>query len=71
LIGGETLVTDDAQRELGRFTLQDRLDTVFVDDRRVMHGVTPVQPADPRLPSCRDVLVITWKRGGPPGPPAG
>jgi|APCry1669189241_1035207.scaffolds.fasta_scaffold51865_2 hypothetical protein len=71
LTGGETLVTDDAQRELGRFTLQDRLDTVFVDDRRVMHGVTPVQPADPRLPSCRDVLVITWKRGGPPGPPAG
>ncbi len=67
LIGGETLVTDDAQHELARFTLAERLDTTFVDDRRVMHGVTPVQPADPALPSCRDVLVITWKRGGPPG----
>jgi hypothetical protein len=62
LEGGETLITDDAGAELARFTLLDRLDTAFIDDRRVMHGVTPVQPADPALPSCRDVLVITWKR---------
>jgi hypothetical protein len=66
LLGGETLITDDDQRELARFTLLDRLDTAFIDDARVMHGVTPVQPADPALPSCRDVLVITWKQGGPP-----
>ncbi|MBL6076989.1 2OG-Fe dioxygenase family protein [Belnapia sp. T18] len=62
LAGGETLVTDDAGAELARFTLLDRLDTAFIDDRRVMHGVTPVRPVDPALPSCRDVLVITWKR---------
>ncbi|WP_207792030.1 2OG-Fe dioxygenase family protein [Siccirubricoccus phaeus] len=62
LAGGETLITDDDQRELARFTLLDRLDTAFVDDVRVMHGVTPVEPADPALPSCRDVLVLTWKR---------
>ncbi|MDO9709199.1 2OG-Fe dioxygenase family protein [Paracraurococcus lichenis] len=67
LLGGETLITDDEDRELARFTLLDRLDTAFVDDIRVKHGVTPVGPADPALPSCRDVLVITWKRGGPPG----
>ena len=64
LAGGETLVTGDDGRELARFTLQDRLDTAFVDDLRVMHGVTAVQLVDPALPSCRDVLVITWKRGG-------
>ncbi|MBL6458545.1 2OG-Fe dioxygenase family protein [Belnapia sp. T6] len=64
LAGGETLITDDEGTELARFTLLDRLDTAFIDDRRVMHGVTPVQPADPALPSCRDVLVITWKRDG-------
>ncbi|RAI57753.1 2OG-Fe dioxygenase family protein [Roseicella frigidaeris] len=62
LTGGETLVTDEAGQALARFTLLDRLDCAFMDDRRVMHGVTPVQPADPALPSCRDVLVITWKR---------
>ena len=38
-------------------------------DPRVRHGVTPVAPADPALPSCRDVLVLTWKRGGVPGQP--
>ena len=62
LRGGETLITDDAGEELARFTLLDRLDTALVDDVRVMHGVTPVEPADPALPSCRDVLVLTWKR---------
>lgn len=67
LAGGETLVTDPAERELARFTLRDRLDTAVLDDARVKHGVTPIQPADPALPSCRDVLVLTWKRGGPPG----
>ncbi len=62
LRGGETLVTDDAGVELARFTLLDRLDTALVEDARVMHGVTPVEPADPALPSCRDVLVLTWKQ---------
>lgn len=62
LAGGETLVTDEAGRELARFTLRDRLDTAFLDDRRVLHGVTPVGPVDAALPSCRDVLVVTWKR---------
>jgi hypothetical protein len=62
LAGGETLITDDADRELARFTLLDRLDTALLDDPRVKHGVTPIQPADPTLPSCRDVLVLTWRK---------
>jgi hypothetical protein len=66
LEGGETLITDPAGAELARFTLLDRLDMAVLDDARVMHGVTPIGPADPSLPSCRDVLVLTWKRGGPP-----
>lgn len=62
LAGGETLVTDDVGGELARFTLDGALDLAVMDDRRVMHGVTPVEPRDPALPSCRDVLVLTWKR---------
>lgn len=62
LRGGETLVTDDAGAERARFTLDGMLDLAILDDRRVMHGVTPVEPADARLPSSRDVLVLTWKR---------
>jgi hypothetical protein len=65
LAGGETLITDDEATELARFTLLDRLDTAFIEDARVMHGVTPVAPLDATQPSCRDVLVITWKRGQP------
>lgn len=67
LAGGETVIEDDEGRRLAQFVLQDPLDTALVDDPRVKHGVTPVAPADPSLPSCRDVLVLTWKRGGAPG----
>jgi hypothetical protein len=61
LKGGETRVTDPAGRDLARFTLDGLLDLTILDDRRVMHGVTPVEPRDPGLPSCRDVLVLTWR----------
>ena len=64
LEGGETVIEDDAGNRLAQFVLRDPLDTAMVDDPRVMHGVTPVAPADPALPSCRDVLVLTWKRVG-------
>lgn len=62
LSGGETLVTDNAGVERARFTLDGMLDLAILDDHRVMHGVTPVEPADSSLPSSRDVLVLTWKR---------
>lgn len=66
LVGGETVIQDDEGNKLAQFTLLDRLDLAIVDDVRVMHGVTPVGPADAALPSCRDVLVLTWKQGLPP-----
>ena len=47
-------------RPLGQFTLTDPFDTALVDDRRVAHGVTPVEPIDPALPAYRDVLVVTF-----------
>ena len=47
---------------LGAFTLTDPFDAVFLDDHRVMHGVTAVHPLDPDAPGFRDVLVLTFKR---------
>jgi hypothetical protein len=47
-------------RPLGHFTLTAPLDTALVDDRRVAHGVTPVESIDPALPAYRDVLVVTF-----------
>jgi len=67
LDGGETVIEDDDGNRLAQFVLHDPLDTAVLDDPRVRHGVTPVAPADPAQPSCRDVLVLTWKRGGVPG----
>jgi hypothetical protein len=59
---GETTIYDNAKRPLGSFTLTQPLDAAFVDDARVYHGVTPVQPIDPALPAFRDVLVVTFRR---------
>jgi hypothetical protein len=36
-------------------------DAALVDDARVYHGVTPVEPLDPTLPAHRDVLVVTFR----------
>jgi hypothetical protein len=47
-------------RPLGRFTLTAPLDAALVDDRRVSHGVTAVEPIDAALPAHRDVLVVTF-----------
>ena len=47
-------------RPLGHFTLTDPFDAALVDDRRVAHGVTPVEPIDSALPAHRDVLVVTF-----------
>ena len=51
--------TDDS--DLGSFTLTEPLDAAWVDDHRVMHGVTPVMPIDPAEPGFRDVLVVTFR----------
>ena len=50
------------RRLLGSFTLTEPFDAALVDDARVYHGVTPVEPLDPAHPAYRDVLVVTFRR---------
>lgn len=59
---GVTQVFNPAGRPLGEFTLTDPLDTVFLDDHRVFHGVTPISPLNLASKACRDVLVLTYCR---------
>ncbi len=59
---GVTQIFDPGGRSLGEFTLTDPLDTVFLDDRRVLHGVTPITPMDSASKAFRDVLVLTFRR---------
>lgn len=58
---GVTSIRGTDGRDLGSFTLTEPLDAAWVDDHRVMHGVTPVQPIDPAEPGFRDVLVVTFR----------
>lgn len=59
---GVTTVHDRTGCTLGSFTLTEPGDAALVDDRRVLHGVTPVEPVDPTSIGYRDVLVVTFKR---------
>lgn len=59
---GMTLIYDSSKQPLGSFTLTESLDAAFVDDSRVYHGVTAVEPIDANRPAYRDVLVITFRR---------
>lgn len=58
---GETSIHALDGRSLGSFTLTRPCDAALVDDGRVMHGVTAVEPQDPAQPGARDVLVVTFK----------
>ncbi len=59
---GTTTIHAADGTQLGAFTLTDPLDVALVDDQRVWHGVTAVEPLDPDAPAWRDVLVLTFRR---------
>jgi hypothetical protein len=44
------------------FTLIEPFDAALVDDARVYHGVTAVEPINAQLPAYRDVLVVTFRK---------
>jgi hypothetical protein len=62
IASGVTSVHDLAGTTLGDFTLTEPFDAALVDDARVMHGVTAVEPLDATRPGFRDVLVVTFRR---------
>jgi hypothetical protein len=62
---GTTTIHGLDRRLLGSFTLTEPCDAALVDDARVFHGVTPVEPVDLNLPAYRDVLVVTFRRTAP------
>jgi hypothetical protein len=59
--GGSTRVDDENGVELETSTLAAPLDSLFLDDRRVRHGVSNIGRADIYRPGLRDVLVITFR----------
>jgi hypothetical protein len=62
--GGETRVFDARGPQGVRFTLTQPFSTLLLDDQRVIHETTPIQPRQPGEPTWRDTLVVTLRAGG-------
>jgi hypothetical protein len=60
--GGETRVFDADGPNGQRFTLAEPWSLLLLDDARVIHESTPIQPLDPN--GHRDTLVVTLRAGG-------
>ncbi len=61
IASGTTTIHAPDGGDLGAFTLTAPLDATLLDDRRVLHGVTPVEAIDAGEPAYRDVLVVTFR----------
>ena len=64
--GGETRVFEANGPQGQRFTLNQSFSLMVLDDERVIHESTPIQPIDPDNEShaWRDTLVVTFRRQG-------
>lgn len=61
--GGETRVFDAQGASGQRFTLSEPWSLLLLDDARVIHETTPIQPVTPGTASWRDTLVVTLRAG--------
>jgi hypothetical protein len=67
--GGETRIFE-SQGSIGlRFTLQDSWSALLLNDAKMIHETTPIQPTAAH--GYRDTLVITFRRNGFQEPPHG
>ncbi len=65
--GGETRVFDADGPDGKRFTMIDPWTLLLLDDARVIHETTPIQPLDGRpddRAGVRDTLVLTYRAAG-------
>lgn len=60
--GGETRVFESDGPNGQRFTLTEPWTLLFLDDEKVIHESTPIQPLSEA--GHRDTLVLTFRRGG-------
>ena len=61
--GGETRVFRADGPDGQRFTLLEPWSLLFLDDARMIHESTPIQPAREDAPGHRDTLVLTFRAG--------
>lgn len=66
--GGESRVFEAHGPAGQRFTMTQPWTTLLLDDERVIHETTPIQPLEAGVRGWRDTLVITLRRDGFQGP---
>jgi len=59
--GGETRVFEAQGRRGERFTMTEPWTLLLLDDARVIHESTPIQPVHEGAPGWRDTLVVTCR----------
>lgn len=64
ITGGETRVFEAAGPRGVRFTLDTPWTALLLDDTRVIHESTPIQPLGDDGRGYRDTLVLTYRSGG-------
>ncbi|MFD1547413.1 2OG-Fe dioxygenase family protein [Nonomuraea guangzhouensis] len=60
IVGGESSVHTDDGEVLRVVTLEQPGDQLVLDDRRLQHYVTPIEPLDPQRFAARDVLIVDF-----------
>lgn len=60
ILGGVTTLYNKRKRTLQALTLLDPLDSIYIEDARVMHDVTPVYSENNNVRGIRDMLVVTY-----------
>jgi hypothetical protein len=58
--GGESTIYDLDRRPIQKFTLRQPLDSMILDDPRILHGVTAVHSADGQTLGIRDLLGVDF-----------
>lgn len=59
--GGVTTICDNKGRPIEKFMLSVPLDSILIEDPRVMHGVSALTPEDPSRDAIRDVLIFDYQ----------
>jgi hypothetical protein len=62
--GGETRVFDADGPHGVRFTMLEPWSALLLDDARVIHETTPLQPLEAQAAGHRDTLVLTYRASG-------
>jgi hypothetical protein len=60
IVGGETTIYDLERKPIERYTMREPLDSLILEDPRIMHGVTPVLPANGQGLGIRDLLGVDF-----------